>query len=332
MFGGKKGGGKHSKEQGAFHVTLPGVDSAKNLLPRTSGASGSRNDQVGEISNPTKRVRDDSQDESNPGKKLDNKDSPMKSAPTGSDTTVEDEVGNLTEEEMITQITQVNLNDEAATYAGAAKRPRVNLPDLLYIQKGTERREPIQKVHYDAFIEYLLESIFNMKAEESAKVQIDWHGWGLGRGIVACLTPETASFVKEVASSFKFNGLLFKAWGKNEFGSRVLFSGRLAGLCWQKRKPLDTVKWIFNMNGLKNLEFYLISYIKTPQGVLLRFEASRELQLALAACGFTLNAGIAKLKLEKKVINSSFELSEAINLENADGDNSLPNETATKQS
>ena len=86
------------------------------------------------------------------------------------------------------------------------------------------------------------------------------------------------------------------------------------------------------MNGLKNLEFYLISYIKTPQGVLLRFEASRELTVALAARENTLNAGIAKLKLEKKVINSSFELPEAINPENADGDNSLPKESAAVQS
>ena len=276
-------------------------------------------------------MREDSQDETNPEKKLDTRDSPMKSAPTGSDSV--EELGNLTDEEMITKITQVSLNDtDATTYAGATKKPRVNLPDLVYIQKGIERREPIQKVHYDAFIDYLLENVVNMKAEESAKVEIAWHGWGLGRGIVACQTPQTAAFVKEVTSSFKISGLLFKAWAKNEFGSRVLFSGRLAGKCWQKRKPLETIKWIFNLNGFKNLEFYLISYIKTPQGVLLRFEASRELTEALATRENTLNAGIAKLRLEKKVINSNFELPPAINPENADGNNSLPEETATMQS
>jgi len=94
----------------------------------------------------------------------------------------------------------------------------------------------------------------------------------------------------------------------------------LAGICWQKRKPLDTIKWIFNINGLKNLEFYLISWLKTPQGVLLRFESSQELNVALARRKHILKAGIAKLKLEKKVINStSFDSQAVINPENGDG-------------
>ena len=95
------------------------------------------------------------------------------------------------------------------------------------------------------------------------------------------------------------------------------FSGRLAGTCWQKRKPIDTINWIFNVNGLKKLDFYLISWLKTPQGVLLRFEASKELDFALATRKHILNAGIAKIKLEKKIINStSFDSQDVINPEN----------------
>ena len=115
---------------------------------------------------------------------------------------------------------------------------------------------------------------------------------------MACLNLETASFLKEVARKFTINELLFRAWGKTEFENRTIFSGHLAGTCWQKRKPLDTIKWILNLNGLKNLEFYIISWLKTPQGVF----------------------GIAKLKLEKKVINStSFDSQAVINPENGDG-------------
>ena len=85
---------------------------------------------------------------------------------------------------------------------------------------------------------------------------------------------------------------------------------------------MDTIKWIFNINGLKNLEFYLISWLKTPQGVLLRFESSQGhiKFLALARRKHILKAGIAKLKLEKKVINStSFDSQAVINPENGDG-------------
>ena len=335
MFGGKGKHGKHGKHdnqatkgnqvsqvnQGALFVTLPGEDSESRSLTRTSEATGSRNNQsTGESSNPNKRAREDSKGDISPEKKLelDKSDSEMSAAPPGSKSEVE--MGNLTEEEMVSQVQRVSLHEEDS-YVGAAKKPKLDLPDLVYIQKGTERREPIQKLHYDSFIEYLLNTIMEMKVDEGAKVDIDWHGWGLGRGIVACLNPETATFVKEVASSFKINGLSFKAWRKTEFGSRTIFTGRLAGVTWQKRKPLDTIKWIFNLNGLKNLEFCLISYLATPQGVLLRFESSEELTKALAKRGFTLNAGIAKLRLEKKVINSSIKLPD-INPENADDINS----------
>ena len=123
-------------------------------------------------------------------------------------------------------------------YAGATKKLRLNLPDLVYIQKGRDRREPIQKLQYHAFIDYLLDHIVEMKVEQGAKVDIDWHGWGL----VACLNLETASFLKEVARKFTINELLFRAWGKTEFENRTIFSGHLAGTCWQKRKPLDTIK------------------------------------------------------------------------------------------
>jgi hypothetical protein len=326
------GGKKHEKhgtqlkisqgKKGALFVTLPSEDSDSRSLTRTSEATGSRNNLInGE--NSSKRAREDSKGDTNPEKKLelDKNDSLRSAATSGNKNEVE--IGNLTEEEMITQVESVTLEDVDDSYAGATKKPRLNLPNLVYIQKGRHHREPIQKLHYDAFIDYLLDHIMEMKVDQCAKVDIDWHGWGLGRGLVACLNPETASFVKEVASKFTINGLLFKGWLKTEFGTRIIYSGRLAGTCWQKRKPIDTIKWILNVNGLKNFEFYLISWLKTPQGVLLRFEASGELNVALATRKHILNAGIAKLKLEKKVINSTnFDSQAAFNPENADSINS----------
>lgn len=323
---GRGRGKKHDKQtqlttgqgqKGALFVTHPSEDSDSRSLTRTSEATGSRNNLTN--GNPNKRAREDSKGDTNPEKKLelDKTDSTMSAALSGSKNEVE--IGNLTEEEMITQVENVTLEDDDS-YAGATKKVRLNLPDLVYIQKGRDRREPIQKLQYDAFIDYLLDHIMEMKVDQGAKVDIDWHGWGLGRGLVACLNKETASFVKEVASKFTINGLSFRAWGKTEFGDRTIFSGHLAGICWQKRKPLDTIKWIFNINGLKNLEFYLISWLKTPQGVLLRFESSQELNEALARRKHILKAGIAKLKLEKKVINStSFDSQAVINPENGDG-------------
>ena len=323
---GKGRGKKHDKqtqltisqgEKGALFVTLPSEDSDSRSLTRTSEATGSRNNLNGETSNPSKRAREDSKGDTNPEKKLelDENDSLRSAAPSGSKNEVE--IGNLTEEEIITQVESVTLDDVDDSYAGATKKVRLNLPNLIYIQKGRHHREPIQKLHYDAFIDNLLDHIMEMKVDQFAKINIDWHGWGLGRGIVACLDPETAAFVKACASKFTINGLSFRGWLKTEFGTRIIYSGRLAGTCWQKRKPIDTINWIFNVNGLKKLDFYLISWLKTPQGVLLRFEASKELDFALATRKHILNAGIAKIKLEKKIINStSFDSQDVINPEN----------------
>ena len=47
---------------------------------------------------------------------------------------------------------------------------------------------------------------------------------------------------------------------------------------------------------------------------------------------FAFGCIIVKLRLEKKVINSSVKLPPPINPENGNGDNSLPKETAAMQS
>ena len=103
--------------------------------------------------------------------------------------------------------------------------------------------------------------------------------------------------MKEVAKGFSLNGLNFRAWSKHEFGRRDIYSGHLPGICWQKRKKVDTIRWILNVNGLNGLGFQLISYINTPNGVVFRLEASKELSMELSKRKY-LNAGIARVELK----------------------------------
>ncbi|MCP3928584.1 MAG: hypothetical protein GY705_05725 [Bacteroidetes bacterium] len=310
-------------------VTLPAENSDSSL--RTTKASGSGQSLPGDNSTP-KRGRDYSLDDPNPEKKLDDRETPTKSSAESDDSECESIQTNLTEKELIEHVNQVSLHDDNAdSYAAAAKKPKLDLPDLVYIQKGSERREPILKAHYDAFMENLLENIMKIPTDQAANIQIDWHGWGLGRGVIACLNPQSANFVKKIASEFTIRDLKFRAWSKHEWGKREIFSGRLPGVTWKSRKPVETLRWIMNLNGLKNADFHLLSYIKTPQGVLIRFESSRDLTVALRRRKFVLNAGIAKLRLECKNAESGpiNLLSEAINPDTGDG-NILPNESAKK--
>ena len=360
---GKKGNQGTFIDEYNLKVTLPAETPLSRGAHRTTGATGSSPNLSGDSSN-LKRDREESLDDKNPPKKLNDQMSPKKSTAKGDgsdndpdaitvveetkvDLSINNDANdisdvesiqtNLTEKELIEHVEQVSLNDNddeaVANYAGAAKKPKLDLPDLVYIQKGTERREPIQKAHFDAFIDDLLQNIMKLPSEQSSLIEIDWHGWGLGRGVIACLNPKSASYVKKIASDFSIRDLKFRAWSKNEFGKREIFSGRLPGVTWKSRKPLETVKWIFNFNGLKNADFHLLSYIKTPQGVIIRFESSRDLTLALRRRKYVLNVGIAKLRLECRNAESSpvNSPSEPINLEKGD-DNNSPNVTVEKQS
>ena len=332
--------GLHKKaNQGTFQdemnlkVTLPEENPGGS--PRTTKASSSGTSLPGDKSTPNKRDREYSLDDPNPEKKLDDRKTPRKSSAESDDSDGESIQSNLTEKELIAHVEQVSLHDakdNAGSYATAAKKPKLDVPDLVYLQKGTLRREPISKAHYDAFMENLLENIMKMPTEQAANIQIDWHGWGLGRGVIACLNPDSAIFVKKIASEFSIRDLKFRAWSKTEFGKREIFSGRLPGTPWKSRKPLETIKWIMNFNGLKNADFHLLSYIKTPQGVLIRFESSRDLTLALRHRKFVLNVGIAKLRLEFKNAESGpINLpSDEHNPDIGDGNNS-PNENASTE-
>ena len=96
--------------KGTLSVTHPSEDSDSRSLTRTSEATGSRNNLTnGKSSNPSKRAREDSKGDTNPEKKLelDINDSTRSAALSGSKNEVE--IGNLTEEEMITQVENVTL-------------------------------------------------------------------------------------------------------------------------------------------------------------------------------------------------------------------------------
>ena len=118
-----KGNQVSQVNQGALFVTLPGEDSESRSLTRTSEATGSRNNLTN--GNPNKRARENSKGDTNPEKKLelDKTDSTMSAALSGSKNEVE--IGNLTEEEMITQVENVTLEDDDS-YAGATKKAVIN--------------------------------------------------------------------------------------------------------------------------------------------------------------------------------------------------------------
>ena len=188
------------------------------------------------------------------------------------------------------------------TYAEAAAKPPLDVNNLVYIQKGQQRREPIGQPLFLAFMQYLDDQVWNLNPETFNTINIDWSDHHLGRGLVACLDDATAAFVKTKAESFEHEGNTVRGWSRDEFGPQIVFQGFLHSPVWKKKRPSATIAKILKMNGLLNSgKFQVITYQKHIKGVFVRFEVCEELESAILKHGLSLNCGICRLVLEKRV-------------------------------
>ena len=199
------------------------------------------------------------------------------------------------------------------TYAEAVKKPAkppLDVNNLVYIQQGQQRREPIGQPLFLAFMEFLDNQVWSLNPEKFNLIKIDWSDHHLGRGLVACLDAGTAAFVKEKAESFNHEGKTVRGWSRDEFGTQIVFQGFLHSPVWKKKRPSATIAKILKMNGLLNSgKFQVITYQKHPKGVFVRFEVCEGLESAILKHGLSLNCGICRLVLQKRV--QKYEITES---------------------
>jgi hypothetical protein len=82
----------------------------------------------------------------------------------------------------------------------------VDIPHLLYIQKGQELRASLSKDLFDAFIKALHSKVMKLDPKEVSKINILWTEYTEGRGLVACEDEATERCVRALAGDFKHNG------------------------------------------------------------------------------------------------------------------------------
>ena len=218
---------------------------------------------------------------------------------------LENELSDLDESELSECIGSMDLG--VTSYAGAASKPKIDTTLVVYFHKSEIRREPVQKAHFDEFMQKILAELSESQ-ELIAKINIDWSSYSMGRGIIACLDHETISYVKSKAKNFCLksnNDLKFRVWTKNEFGDRDIFEGFLHGHAWKEKKGLEVLRWILSINGLKQSKPSLILYKKHEKGVFLRFEADSALTSALKNKSLRLKAGICVLRLKHKHLQAN---------------------------
>ena len=228
---------------------------------------------------------------------------------------IKDEVvGNLEDEQI------ENLHTTYASVAGSASEtPMVDKKNVLYVQNGNIRREPITKALFGAFMAWLQSTIVEI-SERPMIVELDpddnllwvpdlaWSSHHLGRGIVACNDEKTTAWVKTQAESFNSEGKTIRAWSRNEFGCQTVYQGFLHSTAWLDKKWTGpkVCAWIFKINNLKDTgKYQVMLFKKVTNGVFLRFEADKTLEEALDKTNYSLKAGICRLVLSKKVIKNS---------------------------
>ena len=248
------------------------------------------------------------------------------------DTKIEEELPDLTDKQIDDLHSEVvsseDANDGKATsYAGAAAKNKKDYPYAIYVQSGDEQRAPISKAHFSAFQEEIWKRKIKLTPDENDKLIIDWVCHKDGYGIMGCQDSHSATWVKEVAAAFLYEGTKTRGWSRWERGqafifqgvkylytyvyisyniyvlSHIFLKGFLHGAYW--KKPKTNARWaIGNILKMNNLfgEFEVTSWdAKGPKsGCFMAIQPHGELIEALSKKR-RLNAGICTLILEKRL-------------------------------
>ena len=192
------------------------------------------------------------------------------------------------------------------SYVKAVKKQKLDQDLILYVQLGREKREILPKAIWENFAEGLTKALLNMDVKDVASIGIEWMDYHLGRGIIACSDVKTSAWLKNLAQAFNHEGSTVRAWSRNEFGVRTVYSGFLHDKRWWNLRGPSALKWIMEINSLDQLgKFQVLTYTKKPNGVWIRFEGEDSLIAGIDAKNLTLKAGWCTLYLEKKVNNLS---------------------------
>ena len=129
----------------------------------------------------------------------------------------EDKVGADQEYLGLPNLTEAELFDEVRVL-DEGSGPISVVSHLIYVQSGTERREPIEKSDFETFFQFLIEKSEELPLDELRELNVEWYGFGLKRGLVGCLDQHTADFVKKIASQFTIGDRKFRGYSPTEFG------------------------------------------------------------------------------------------------------------------
>ncbi len=196
----------------------------------------------------------------------------------------------------------------AGSYSDAAKKKKRQFPYAVYCLRENHDNKGwrLTQKCFSTFLDSLFQARLKMEAEENEKLKIEWTAINDGVGIIATEDAASASWVKSQSRDFLFQAgkeseTKISVWARWERAQAVVLMGYLHGIQWKHCKPRKALNDILKISNLKG-EFAQITWDnKTPNGVFMTFEPSEELLQAIQGRNMTLNGGICRVKLEKRL-------------------------------
>ena len=111
---------------------------------------------------------------------------------------------------------------EAASKQTQKKAPKTepSCYEVLHVQTGSNMRSPLPEedwkrlwaLYHEVWMEKLMMDDWN------PEVKVEWSAWINDSGLIACKNEDTMIFVRNLVAEIKFDGKVFRAWKRKEFG------------------------------------------------------------------------------------------------------------------
>ncbi len=179
------------------------------------------------------------------------------------------------------KMSKVSYRD-IASKAKTAKKMNENF--LLYVQSSSDQRLPLPKKDWLRINQVLTDKILSNFMTGGPLIETNWTGFTQNRGIVACKDQASYDWVKATVADLKFKDKRFKAWGRYEFGDKILAQ------TWVNEKfaafGADRLLAVLVMAGKLKGKASVLSYAKAGgSGHMLKLLGDKEFALSIMQNG-----------------------------------------------
>ncbi|MEO1413499.1 MAG: DUF4780 domain-containing protein [Bacteroidota bacterium] len=199
-----------------------------------------------------------------------------------------------------------DMTDALGNYADAAKgktKKKVDYPYLLYIHKGTELRETINKETWKVFLAKAQAAIMDdiLSNDDGFSPNVDWTGHKNGTGVIATTDEMSQEHVRHIVSTVTVEGQSFRAWKKGDREEKTFITVKVPS----SMRAYDSDKIVQVMsraNRIEELSWNLLEVRQLHESGerILKLTADEDAISRIKALGGEVKVGLSKLEVHHR--------------------------------